>query len=65
MEYQAAHLGLRDHGPGRVLLFVRLGFDAQALCRSGTTGEIDERLEGPQRLTAPVLRDVAEKPVPG
>jgi hypothetical protein len=63
-----AEIPVCHHDSCRVEALVELGFDAQACIRSRVPDEVDDGLEGPQRLAAPVLGDVAEEtmvdPVP-
>ena len=61
VQRQASHLGLRDHDTRGVGPLVQLGLDAKAGGGARVANELHERLKGPERLAAPVLRDVAEE----
>lgn len=55
------HRGLRDPRAGLVLAGVELDLDPQAFRGSGIADRFHVCLKGPQRLSAPILGDVAEE----
>ena len=61
MERQSIHLSLGGRDSSRILSLVELGFDPKSSTRSGIAYQVDDGLEGAQRLTSPVLGDVAEQ----
>ena len=63
MQRQGVHLRLRHSLTGGVLSLVELGFDPKPCVGTCIAYQVDNGLEGPQRLAPPVLCDVAEQPV--
>ena len=63
MERQGVHLRLRDSLTGWVLSLVELGFDPKPGVGARIACQVNNGLEGPQRLASPIVCDVAEQPV--
>ena len=63
VERQGVHLGLGDRLAGGTFARVESGLDPESGRGPGVADQVDDGLEGAQRLAPPVLRDVAEQPV--
>ena len=63
MYRESIHLSLRCHDSGWVSSLVELGLYPQPGSCSSIAYQVDNRLEGTQRLASPVPRDVAEQAV--
>src|SRR5512138_11981 len=63
MQRQVTHLGRSDDDAGLIASLIELRLDAESGSRSRVTDQLDEGLDGPERTSAPVLRDVAEEPM--
>jgi hypothetical protein len=63
LQCQALHVGFGDLDASWVVVLVQLRLDAKPLAGSGTSDEVDDRLEARERFSSPVLCNVAEEPV--
>jgi hypothetical protein len=63
LQGKCPHLRIGHSFARGVCALVELGLHPKASRGAGVADEIDDGLEGPQRLAAPVLRDVTEQPM--
>jgi len=58
-----SQFGVAHRDSRGVSILVQRSLDAQSLCRSDTTDEVDHHLTCQQRTSSPVVGDVTERPV--
>src|SRR5437879_5848293 len=63
VQREGPHFRVGDDAARRVPSVVQFRFDTQARCRSRMANERDDRLEGVERTTTPILGDVTEEPM--
>src|SRR5467141_2687405 len=61
VQRQGSHLRVGNDAARWVLSLVQFRFDTQTRGRSRMANECDDRLEGVERTTAPILGDVTEE----